>query len=534
MPIRKKLILSFSGVIVISLIIILQLMLTLNNVSKNTIEVFDKPLTAVDNSRASWESFRNTRDYLNEVLAMTSPTASSEALQKLEQYFRVFQDNVQRSKKATDSKESNELIHAIENSANNWYESARVLFGVKTVSEIPTMIEMDKLEVSIDKNLNILVEKTIQNALDSRNATEVNAEAIQSRSVTLIVISILISFGLALWLSNNLSKPIKKIEDTMHALAENNLDVEIPGLERKDELGEMAKAVAYFKKKMEERSEIVNMSNELNVLSNAAEQLSQVSASTTEDVVQQKNATEEIFQGVQQATQHLVDMNERAGQAANGAKKADEDLGSVDQEVRKTNDIVNKMVENTNGIFDVIKKLEGESVNIGNVVTVIREIADQTNLLALNAAIEAARAGEQGRGFAVVADEVRTLASRTQESTEEIQNMVESLRHGSNEASAAIESGLEISKKSAEQSERAHSSISNVVEEISTISDMNNHISLTSEEQCAAMSSLNNQVHNITQLADKTSNGCDELRDILSELQKVGDNLQQRMSQLVS
>lgn len=534
MPIRRKLILSFSGVIAVSLVIILQLMTTLNDVSKTAIEVFDKPLTAIDNSRASWDSFRNMREYLNNILDMTTPVESDEAIKEINKYFNLFQEDLKKSAKATVSEESKNVIKQIGGMGDQWHKKAEILLGITASNEIPSMIELDKLEERIGESLNKLVNQTINNALDSRNITESKASATEKKSQVLIIVSILFSFGLALWLSRNLSKPIHALEVTMRALAENNLEIEVPGLDRKDELGQMAKALAYFKKKMEERSEIDNMSHELNILNHAAERLGQVSEQTTDNVIQQKNATEEVVHGVAQATQQLENMNDRAGQAASGASEADEVLNNVDHEVGKTNDIVIKMVENTNSVFDVIKKLEGESENIGTVVNVIREIADQTNLLALNAAIEAARAGEQGRGFAVVADEVRTLASRTQESTSEIQNMIESLRNGTNKASAAIEAGLDISKKSAEQSELAHSTISNVVERISTITNMNNQISQTAQEQCSSMNNLNSQVSNITQLADRTHTSCDDLRTIVSELKQVGDNLQQRMSGLVS
>ncbi len=533
MSIRKKLLLSFLAVIVVSSAIILQLMLTLNDVSRKTIEVFDKPLTAIDHSRASWESFRDISEKMNAILAMTTPVNSKDVLVELDEGYSIFKKHIKRLKQASGKKEQDQLITEIEVSSERWLENAKVLLGISPSTQIPSAIEMNKLESIIKDDLHVLVDAMVKDGLSSRNETEAKTLEIKKQSITLFVASILISLCLALWLSNNLSKPIGALKRTMLDLAENKLAADVPGLNRSDELGEMANALAYFKSKMEERSELVDINEELNVLNHAVRQLSSVSEEATHNIIKQKSATEEVVAGVENAEQQLITMNDHAGQAATGANKADQDLNNVDAEVAKTNDIVNEMVGNINNVFDVIKKLENETDNIGNVLNVIRDIADQTNLLALNAAIEAARAGEQGRGFAVVADEVRTLASRTQDSTCEIQEMIESLRDGSNQASSAIEAGLEISNKSAEQSRHARSSIQNVVEEISRISEMNNEISNTAEHQCRSMTNLNSEIKDISNIADKTYAGCDELRNIVSELTRVGENLQNRMSNLV-
>jgi methyl-accepting chemotaxis protein len=141
------------------------------------------------------------------------------------------------------------------------------------------------------------------------------------------------------------------------------------------------------------------------------------------------------------------------------------------------------------------------------VLNVIRDIADQTNLLALNAAIEAARAGEQGRGFAVVADEVRTLANRTQESTSEIQTMIERLQTAARNAVTSMESGQSLTLSNVKQADKAGLALDEIASAVKTISDMNAMIASAAEEQSAVAEEINRSVVNITQISDETATG---------------------------
>ena len=198
-----------------------------------------------------------------------------------------------------------------------------------------------------------------------------------------------------------------------------------------------------------------------------------------------------------------------ANEIARNASAAAEAAGSADRESRQGQDIVEEAVRAINALAgkveeanDLIAQLEADSDRIGTVLDVIRGIAEQTNLLALNAAIEAARAGEQGRGFAVVADEVRTLASRTQQSTREIQSMIEALQERTTQAAQAMQEGSNQARTGVDKVTLSGEALQKIVKAVITITDMNTQIATASEQQSAVSEEINRNVSSIGELAN--------------------------------
>jgi methyl-accepting chemotaxis protein len=199
--------------------------------------------------------------------------------------------------------------------------------------------------------------------------------------------------------------------------------------------------------------------------------------------------------------------------------------------VRNSVNGIRSLAENVEEAAGVIHRLEQDSEQIGTILDVIRGIADQTNLLALNAAIEAARAGEQGRGFAVVADEVRTLAQRTQQSTQEIQAMIEQLQEGSRNAVQVMELGRQRTEESVDLSSRAGTSLDAITSAVSRITDMNLQIASAAQEQSTVAEEMARNINQISEVSDETSHGAQQTEDASQQLSQLASELQTLVQQ---
>ena len=209
--------------------------------------------------------------------------------------------------------------------------------------------------------------------------------------------------------------------------------------------------------------------------------------------------------------------------AARAAQEAGTETQAGTVVVQQTIHAINELAREIESSAIVIQQLETDSEEIGSVLDVIKGVAEQTNLLALNAAIEAARAGEQGRGFAVVADEVRNLAMRTQESTRQIQEMIERLQQRAQSAVQAMEHGREQAKRSVQQAAHTDESLSKISIAVDTIASMNHQIAAAAEEQSAVAEEINRNIVNITQIAHATSTIAQESANNSHKLSAMAD-----------
>ncbi len=262
-----------------------------------------------------------------------------------------------------------------------------------------------------------------------------------------------------------------------------------------------------------------------------SEKTSKISAQTTDEILQQNREIEQVATAIEEMSLTIQEVAMNTSKAADETGNANTATETGQEVVNQTIDSISKLSEEMGQACSVIKVLETNSTEIDTILNVIRGIAEQTNLLALNAAIEAARAGEQGRGFAVVADEVRTLAGRTQESTLEIQSIIERLQQGAANAVKVIEQGVSTTDETVDKAHNAGSSLETLAETVSRIKGMNIQVASAVEEQSAVANEVNRSVVHIRDGCVRNQEGSSETSRTSESLFETAHNLRTLMNE---
>jgi len=383
---------------------------------------------------------------------------------------------------------------------------------------------MGQMRATVHQTETLLDE--LHKELDTTIEKKVTSLGILAIGVTAILV-LIIAAALG-WLARGILPPLRSLTQTMSlAASENDLSLRIP-VNGQDEIAQTGRA---FNSMLDKFQGIVRqVSGSTTQLSTAAEAMSAVTLQASKGIQEQQSQAEQLATAMNEMATTVQEVAHHALQAANAAIEANNKSGEGRQVVDDAVDTINALAEAIGHAGDAIHRVEADSDRIGSVLDVIRAIAEQTNLLALNAAIEAARAGEQGRGFAVVADEVRTLAGRTQESTQEIQQMIESLQAGSKEAVQLMDQSREQTQTGVEQSARAGDALRAIADEVERINDMNTQIASAAEEQSAVAEEINRNVASISQVADESATGAEQTTRTSKELASLASDLQQMVA----
>ncbi|GHA95727.1 methyl-accepting chemotaxis protein [Shewanella indica] len=363
--------------------------------------------------------------------------------------------------------------------------------------------------------------ETLTNEINAKTLASIDSASMQTLLVVLVAIVVAIAVSIAV--VKPLTASLNRINQALNILASGDLTHKLDD-SGEDEFAELSRNCNRLIDSL--RGLIRGILDRSNQLAAAAEQTSAVTSQTTIGVQEQKSQVDQVATATTELSSSAQQVSHSADHALSQIKQADEEAQNmriIAEENRRT---IEALADEVAKAGQVINKVHSDSDAIGSILDVIRGIAEQTNLLALNAAIEAARAGEQGRGFAVVADEVRNLASRTQESTQEIQQMIQVLQTGTQEAVAVMEQGRAQANSCVAKTEQANQALEAISESVHQAFDAGTQIANAAQEQNLVSQQVSEKLEHIALISEETASGADQTAQSSHQVAQLAEELQ--------
>lgn len=424
---------------------------------------------------------------------------------------------------------SDELIN-IEKHLDDLLLGSSSIFTIKNAQLDAREQATAQLEAA-DKNI-ALAKSILATQVELANKTTNEAGILVEESVStgtavtwmIMLVSIASAAGIAFFVLTSITRPLSRVNDMLNIVASGDLSRKLDD-SGKDEFAVLSRNCNTVIDSL--RNLITGIVSRSTQLATAAEQTSAVTAQSTTAIEEQRTQVEQAASATTEMSSTSQSVLSSANDALGEIKQADDEAERIKGISNRNRMTIEQLASEVEDASQVINKLQQDSASIGGILDVIRGIAEQTNLLALNAAIEAARAGEQGRGFAVVADEVRTLASRTQESTQEIQNMIEVLQTGAEKAVSVMETGKKQASECVVQSGEAEKALEVITHAVHEAFDRSSQIASAAEEQSTVAHEISENLESIVAIAEQTTSGSQQTAQSSSEVAQLAEELQQ-------
>jgi len=387
-----------------------------------------------------------------------------------------------------------------------------------------TQLTTENTQTQLEQQLDQLLAQSDLLSQDQTHRRDSEAEQARTQMLGVTAAALLLGVLAAWVIAGQIVKPLRKALDVAHRIAEGDLCHDIQ-TRRRDELGQLQRSMAQMTLNL--RGLIGNISDNARQIASAAEELAAITVQTRAGVSHQRDETEQVATAMNQMLATAQEVARHAEQASIAAAEANQQAELGDQVVTDAVAQIEHLAHEMARSSQAMLALQHESQKIGSVLEVIKSVSQQTNLLALNAAIEAARAGEAGRGFAVVADEVRSLAQRTQQSAEEIEGLIGGLHSGTQQVADIMDYSRTLTDNSVTLTRNAGDALTEIARTVAVIQEMNPQIAAAAEEQSAVAEEINRSVLKVRDASEQTATASEQTAAASLELARLGTDLQQ-------
>lgn len=473
---------------------------------------------ASESLRTALSMTLNYRDFINGRLKLLQYLNKLHQPQLQEQGLSFIENTADRLEQLRDQGYDDPSIHTAIRATNNYLMAYRGL--ARSLDAKSDAIGGMQKSINQQRKLSTELYAAL---LAKRTAdTQTAITIIAAIAALAIILGLIISH----LITGQIVSPLRRSLESADRIASGDLSI-YPVLARGDEFGQFEQRLCVMRDSL--RMLITSIDQNVSLIASSAEELSAVTVQTSAGAQNQLNVTRQASEGMQEMSASVDDVARNAEKASLAATQAEDEAKAMRQLAMQTVEQINTLSAQVSRSVLAMNELQAESSKISSVLDVIKSVAEQTNLLALNAAIEAARAGEAGRGFAVVADEVRGLALRTQHSAQEIEGLIGALKERTEQAVGTMQNSHQLTERTVELGQLTEQSLATFSQMISTIQSMNQQIATAAEEQSAMANELANGVISVQQISEQTATASGQTASASHELAQLGTNLQSKI-----